>query len=45
MQISTCALSTRFSRNDPVVPRSYGDVLKFFDRKDLVDRGLVNISE
>ena len=29
----------------PVVPRSYGDVLKFFARMDLVDRGLVNISE
>ena len=29
----------------PVVPRSYGDVLKFFDRMDLVDPGLVNISE
>jgi hypothetical protein len=28
-----------------VVPRSYGDVLKFFDRMDLVDPGLVNISE
>jgi hypothetical protein len=29
----------------PVVPRGYGDVLKFFDRMDLVDPGLVNISE
>jgi hypothetical protein len=29
----------------PVVPRSYGGVLKFFDRMDLVDPGLVSISE
>jgi SAM-dependent methyltransferase len=29
----------------PIVPRTYGGVLKFFDRMDLVDPGLVNISE
>ena len=29
----------------PVVPRSHGDVLKFFGRMDLVHPGLVNISE
>lgn len=29
----------------PVVPRSHGDVLKFFGRMDLVYPGLVNISE
>ena len=29
----------------PIVPRSYGDVLKFFDRMELIDPGLVNISE
>jgi hypothetical protein len=29
----------------PVVPRSHDGVLKFFDRTDLIDPGLVNISE
>jgi S-adenosyl methyltransferase len=29
----------------PVVPRSHGDVLKFFGRMDLIHPGLVNISE
>lgn len=29
----------------PVVPRTHGGVLKFFDRMDLIDPGLVNISE
>ena len=29
----------------PMIPRSHGDVLKFFDRMDLIHPGLVNISE
>lgn len=29
----------------PMIPRRHGDVLKFFDRMDLVHPGLVNISE
>ncbi len=29
----------------PLVPRTHGGVLKFFDRMDLIDPGLVNISE
>ena len=29
----------------PMIPRRHGDVLKFFDRMDLVHPGFVNISE
>jgi hypothetical protein len=29
----------------PIVPRSYNGALKFFDGMDLVDPGLVDISE
>ncbi len=39
------AMSVYDKASAPVVPRAHGDVLKFFDRMDLIDPGLVNISE
>ena len=39
------AMSVYDKASAPIVPRGYGDILKFFDGTELADPGLVNVSE